>query len=334
MRRSRLIAASLALSLMTAGAVARELPLPSGPVAPAAQALRPGDFLWADEVSPQGPVTIIVSLAVQRAYVYRNGVLIGISTVSTGKAGHETPTGVFTILQKEKEHYSNLYNSAPMPYMQRLTWDGIALHAGTLPGHPASHGCIRLPDAFAEKLFGVTSLGITVIVTDSADVPRLALDGQQAPPISASGAAIAGDAPVSGPAAVWRPWLQREGPISLILSAADRQMRVVRNGVEIGRAPVRLGRDVTQTEVYQLVAADVAADKFTWMGVPLHGPGDGAVVSAAERNQLVLPADFRRDLAGILVPGTTIVVTPDSLQAGAFDRTIQIVAPMSGEGSQ
>src|SRR3546814_18004653 len=81
----------------------------------------------------------------------------------------ETPTGIFTILQKKVDHKSNLYDDAPMPYMQRLTWSGIAMHAGNLPGYPASHGCIRLPLAFAEHLYGVTQLGLTVIITQSAD---------------------------------------------------------------------------------------------------------------------------------------------------------------------
>ncbi len=94
----------------------------------------PGEFIWTPEAVPAGPVVMVISLDEQRAYVYRNGLRIGVSTVSSGKQGKETPTGVFTILQKQKEHKSTLYNAAPMPFMQRLTWDGIALHAGNLPG--------------------------------------------------------------------------------------------------------------------------------------------------------------------------------------------------------
>src|SRR3546814_2979593 len=138
------------------------------------QNLQPGQFLFRSEAAPECPVIIVVSLSKQRAYVYRNGVLIGISTISSGTAGHETPTGIFTILQKKVDHKSNLYDDAPMPYMQRLTWSGIAMHAGNLPGYPASHGCIRLPLAFAEHLYGVTQLGLTVIITQSADIPRFA----------------------------------------------------------------------------------------------------------------------------------------------------------------
>lgn len=128
--------------------------------------LEPGEYTWTPAASPAGPIVVVVSLPEQRAHVYRNGTRIGVSTISSGKAGHETPTGVFPILQKREEHYSNLYDNAPMPYMQRLTWDGIALHAGRIPGYPASHGCIRLPKAFAKELFAATERGVTVVVAD------------------------------------------------------------------------------------------------------------------------------------------------------------------------
>jgi lipoprotein-anchoring transpeptidase ErfK/SrfK len=128
--------------------------------------LRPGEFVWQPERAQSGPVEIVVSIPLQRAYVYRGGTLIGVTTVSTGRRGHETPVGTFTILQKRREHYSNLYNNAPMPFMQRLTWGGVALHAGQIPGHPASHGCVRLPLAFARVLFGATQMGGAVHITD------------------------------------------------------------------------------------------------------------------------------------------------------------------------
>src|SRR5258705_4801598 len=104
-------------------------------------------------------------------YVYRNGVRIGQLTVSTGTKGHPTPTGMFTIMQKKVRHESNIYKGAKMPHMQRLTWTGIAMHAGHLPGYPASHGCVRLPVDFAEKLYSVTSNGTSVIITDDKFAP-------------------------------------------------------------------------------------------------------------------------------------------------------------------
>lgn len=119
------------------------------------------------------PVLAVVTLKEQRVTVYdADGPMLR-APISSGQTGLETPVGVFSILQKEAEHYSNRYNDAAMPYMERITWSGIALHAGALPGYPASHGCIRLPYGFAEKLFGLTKLGMRVVVArdDVAPVP-------------------------------------------------------------------------------------------------------------------------------------------------------------------
>jgi hypothetical protein len=135
---------------------------------PNARALEPGQFSWHPEAAPEGTVSIIVSVPLQIAYVYRANALIGVSTVSTGKPGHDTPTGTFNILEKQIKHRSTLYNDASMPFMQRLTWDGVALHAGNIPGYPASHGCVRLPAAFAELLFKATRLGVLVTITEEA----------------------------------------------------------------------------------------------------------------------------------------------------------------------
>ena len=136
-----------------------------------ADELTNGEFDWYPERSTGGPVLIIVSLPEQLVHVYRDGVRIGASTCSTGKPGHSTPTGVFKILQKDKNHHSSTYNNAPMPNMNRLTWSGIALHAGQLPGYPASHGCVRLPKEFSALLFGVTRVGMTVVIADDASQP-------------------------------------------------------------------------------------------------------------------------------------------------------------------
>ena len=133
--------------------------------------LQPGEFTWHPERQPTGPVAVIVSLDEQRVHVYRNGVRIAVSTCSSGKPGHETPVGVFVVLQKDRNHRSSTYNNAPMPNMNRLTWDGVALHAGNLPGYPASHGCVRLPLKFSALLFEVTHLGTPVIIADSHHEP-------------------------------------------------------------------------------------------------------------------------------------------------------------------
>jgi lipoprotein-anchoring transpeptidase ErfK/SrfK len=112
-----------------------------------------------------GAVRVLVSIPQQRAWVFRGSALIATSRVSTGRRGHPTPTGTFPILEKRVEHYSNLYANAPMPYMQRLTMWGIALHGGHVPGYPASHGCIRFPHAFARRLYGITARGTPVTIT-------------------------------------------------------------------------------------------------------------------------------------------------------------------------
>lgn len=123
------------------------------------------------EFTPNDPVKLVVSLPRQTIKVYRGKKLILSSRVSTGQPGYETPAGVFTILQKRRWHKSNIYSDAPMPFMQRLTWSGIALHAGRVPGYPASHGCIRLPRRFAIQLFSLTRRGAQVVVTRNDTEP-------------------------------------------------------------------------------------------------------------------------------------------------------------------
>lgn len=120
----------------------------------------------------KGPVQIVVSIPRQRLSVYKNGQLVAQSRVSTGKAGHRTPTGIFSIIQKNRKHFSNLYNNAPMPHMQRITWSGIALHGGPIPNYPASHGCVRLPYGFARRLFNYTKMGAHVIITNNPSAPH------------------------------------------------------------------------------------------------------------------------------------------------------------------
>ena len=149
-----------------------------GAVETAAAALSPNQFVWHDDAG-NDPISIVVSLATQQAFVYRGQRLVAASTISSGRDGKDTPTGTFTILQKQAEHRSTLYNSAPMPFMERLTWDGVAIHAGSNPGFPSSHGCIHVPLEFAKKLFAVTTVGTTVVVTgdtvDSQNPPQPAI---------------------------------------------------------------------------------------------------------------------------------------------------------------
>lgn len=127
--------------------------------------LKPGQFVWFADVDDSIPLVVVVSLSQQLVYVYRERALIAVSTISSGRKGYATPTGTFTILERRRKHISNLYD-APMPFMLRLTWDGVALHGGDVPGYRASHGCIRLPMRFSRGLFAVAPAVETVIVTD------------------------------------------------------------------------------------------------------------------------------------------------------------------------
>jgi hypothetical protein len=121
--------------------------------------------------TPKGPLQVVVSIGGQRVTLYDDGVRVAQGPVATGKRGYATPTGVFSVIQKDRYHRSNLYSNAPMPYMQRITWSGVALHEGPLPGHPASHGCIRLSHDFASRLWLITKLGVRVIVARNDVIP-------------------------------------------------------------------------------------------------------------------------------------------------------------------
>ena len=112
---------------------------------------------------PSGPLHIIVSIDKQRATLFADGKPFANAPISTGTPSHPTPTGVFSVIQKNRHHVSNLYD-APMPYMQRITWSGVAMHTGPLPGYAASHGCVRLPNEFAQMLWKATKIGARVIV--------------------------------------------------------------------------------------------------------------------------------------------------------------------------
>lgn len=338
--RVPLQAAALALGLAIAGGAMAQEAVSAGaevdaevvPALPTSTVrLEAGEYLWMPEMAPSGPVVLVISLPEQLLHVYRNGVRIGVSTVSTGKAGHETPTGVFSILQKRKEHYSNLYNNAPMPYMQRLTWDGIALHAGSLPGYPASHGCVRLPFDFSQKLYGVTANGMTVVVADeSSHSPAVSSPGWFAPVDAGTGEVRGqriefGDI---GPGEYsWNPERAPDGALTLVLSVADQQLVAMRNGVEIGRASVTT-RDtqIPGTHVYVMLdgeeptASTVVADRsaLRWLEVASIGgdetPDAPGVATRLGNGGLQVPPAFAANIYNALEPGATVVVTGESIR--------------------
>jgi len=123
-----------------------------------------GKYFWRQDSAGRSIDRVVISLSDQLAYAYDGDELIGVSTISSGKQGKETPTGIFNVLAKQRMYHSKKYDNAPMPFMQRIDQYGIALHAGHLPGKPASHGCVRLPAAFAAKLFAATEVGTEVLI--------------------------------------------------------------------------------------------------------------------------------------------------------------------------
>ena len=283
--------------------------------------LKPGEYFWYPQASPEGPIVMVVSLPDQRAHVYRNGVVIGVATVSTGKKGHETPTGVFTILEKDVDHHSNIYNAAPMPYMERLTWSGVALHAGKLPGYPASHGCVRMPYEFAKLLFAETKKGMTVVVSDESQFPSTVAHPGLFAPIDAAGNHA--PEPVRTGDYVWKPEAAPEGPVSVLVSGADGRVRIFRNGVEIGRAPFTLTDPERKLmpHIFTLlqppgvaVSADAAdSPQRRWM--VLAGKEMDAQTTEALLSGVRISPEFVEKVAGVMVPGTTMVVTPTAATA-------------------
>lgn len=238
---------------------------------PGTENLKPGQFVWNPDASPDGPVAIVVSIPDQRVHVYRNGLRIAVSTTSTGKAGHGTPTGVFTILQKDAHHHSSTYNNAPMPNMNRLTWSGIALHAGQLPGYPASHGCVRLPLEFSRLLFTVTHIGTPVIIANNhSDPAQIVHPGPVLDPLATAKmqGALAALAHKARPARTHHE--NTVPPLAVLVSSADSKMILFENGhvVAEGRAEIKEPGRPLGHHVYVLSRA---ADGHTfWHGIGHH----------------------------------------------------------------
>lgn len=315
---------SLVAAFSAASASSQAMELKGKTIAEVAASLKPGEYVWTPEAALAGPALLVVNLKTQRAILFRNGVPIGASTVSTGKLGHETPMGVFTILQKRKEHYSSTYNNAPMPNMQRLTWKGVALHAGNLPGFPASHGCIRLPSRFSSLLFDATALGMTVIITSVPAIP-LAAAAPDLARLPVPSAQPLGDAPFE-----WHPERSQEGIVSVIVSTADQRAIVLRDGIQIGSAPARVSSPEEGAWAYALRAWDDSGQH--WVKLRLSGSGEGMEVAKDEGRRFETPIAFRRALATVLRPGSAIIVTPESLAAGSAGSALTVIAT-EGEGS-
>lgn len=287
--------------------------------------IAPGRSFWLPELSPAGPVVAVVNLYTQHAQIYRNGIAIGYTSVSTGKRGYGTPTGRFQVLEKRRFHRSSTYGNAPMPWMVRLTWSGIAFHSGALPGFPASHGCIRLPASFAPQLFGALSLGDTVAVlnqpadafTTLAPIDPLGRPLLQPEMLAAtawwreaaaSAAPVSGNlvsaSPVSASLLTGAPASLAATPLALLASLPQQRLFVLEAGQVAAAAPLPPGA--------RQQALPLAAAPLSWQP-PGHWQAPGQSGNAADATlwQTVLPSDaaFSQRLRARITPGSTLVLS-------------------------
>jgi hypothetical protein len=308
------------------------------PLKPEDKKLKPGEFSWHPERSPKGPLLVVCTIDDQMLYAYRNGIEIARSTVSTGRKGKTTPSGVFTILQRKVEHESSIYKGAQMPYMQRLTWTGIAMHAGKLPGYPASAGCIRMPLEFSELIFGEMENGSTVVITNKKSTPSK----------SATPASILKKTEPSDPAnkstpkgeVVWEPRKSLHGPISILLSYADKTVYVWRNGVQIGQSPVVFNVDIESLPegVFLMLDGEEPADPklpgihiHPWSVLSLSGDGVKGDIVKFMRETFSLPPEFRESVNKELHPGTILLATQESSTEDTRSGAMAIGVPDEAE---
>ena len=301
-------------------------------VSPETVTLKPGEYVWEPERAPEGQLLIVASITEQVAYVYRNGIRIARSSVSTGRPGHRTPTGVFTILEKEVHHTSSIYKGAEMPYMERVTWSGIALHAGDLPGYPDSHGCVRLPLEFSKLLFGVTMKGATVIIADEHSAPAetvhpglfFAQKGQESEPIAAG-------------QFDWNADKSPTGPVSFIVSSADKTVYVYRNGVEIGRAGIPNPQVVSplNDRVFSALQGTDADGHMRWIQATAKGTEGSSESLFVAAQKSGLSGEFLDKVKAVITRGATIIFTDRPVDPTTQSHThFQIVVAQKDKPSR
>ncbi|MCU0381799.1 MAG: L,D-transpeptidase [Chitinophagaceae bacterium] len=309
------------------------------PIETPKDSLKKGEFTWAPQLAPKGPILVTVSVDDQMAYTFRNGVLIGVASASTGKKGHGTPTGVFHTTLKDAKHRSSKYNNAPMPYTQRFTSSGIALHAGGLPGYPSSHGCVHLPSEYARLLFNEAPLGMTVVVTNNTRFPDAVDHPAFLSPVSTDGKVQAHERLSSSETYRWKPELSPEGPVSMLISRADKRLVVVRNGQEIGRCKVTIAneKDSVGTRVFVAhtngVPDNAAYGSIRWMsheladvhyGSGTHGDAAGSL------SRIKIPDAFLVQIQPLLVEGTTMIITDAPILRKTSGKEMAVISSHPG----
>jgi len=281
----------------------------AGPSALAATSPKPSQtgpvMDWSQR--PKGPVMLAVSIAEQKLTILDDGQPVGRFSVSTGVDAHPTPQGLFTILIKKRFHRSNIYDSAPMPYMQRLTWSGVALHQGHVTGRTASHGCIRLPAAVAEKLFAYTPVGTRVIITDKAAAPSeithpklfSALPNE----LKLASNTQTPELPAAQPAPAY-------GHVAMMISAKERKLFMRQNFMPIFESPVSIEGDAplgTHLFTAMSVTKDDGAVRWSHLAMPDASGMAADARAALERVQL--SDEAKREIAARLAKGTSLIIS-------------------------
>jgi hypothetical protein len=311
----------------------------------------------------KGPLQVIISIADQKISVYDDGTLIARSSVSTGVQGHPTPVGVFSVIGKELWHRSNIYSAAPMPYMQRITWSGIALHAGVLPGHPASHGCIRLAKDFAVRLWHLTKRGTRVIIApnnvDPVQIasPRLFSEPKTASSSQETTNALAGKdvltTPSTPPALVPNAQSQKDtnllpatgvvlqrkaAPISVFVSRKLSRLFVRQRSTPLFDVPIKVETPELPlgTHLFTLLELQNEGAQFRWNVVSIPETLSNTSPSSVRSNpssedantaldRIEIPPDVVARISQILTPGSSLIVSDYGLSRETGNDTDFIV---------
>jgi hypothetical protein len=296
----------------------------------------------------EGPLQIVISIGSQRLWVYDSKGLLETSTISTGVGGYPTPTGVFAVIDKEVTHYSNIYGGASMPFMQRLTMSGVAMHSGMVTGRPASHGCVRLPHPFAVKLYRLTRLGARVVIAPNEPAPedivhthlfvrKPAPSPEPVDPGSVKGVAIAAATEMTtatGNARVGKITAERtlelaKLPISVLVSKADGKVAVRHGFRQIFEAPANV-RDPDRplgTHVYTALALQEDGSTMRWQAISVpasgHSVANARKLSRASRSEAEPPFQVASGPTSSAAEALDRIELPQE----AVDRISQLVSP-------
>jgi hypothetical protein len=288
--RSLVLAAALALA--GGQAQARE----------AVKAIPPSERLL--PAAAEGPVTIVVSTDAQRLTVYDGDRPVANTVISTGTPDHPTPHGVFSVIEKQVFHRSTIYSGAPMPYMQRLTWSGVAMHEGHVTGRPASHGCVRLPAAFAKELFRYTRRGARVVISRpevrpsdfGAALPieppqtRRYVMGEQADEGRFAGEIAPPDASVNAPARIGQRDVSASSPVTALVNRKTGRIYVRRAFAPIFEAPITIDEPERPLGAHLFVSFGKAGGDMNWAATSVPARMREAMLGA--RNQPMAPLSF------------------------------------------